>query len=106
MRIAGPSTLEVSLSFQVVIWSIFGGAATIYGPVAAVFLLYPTIELFHLIQDYRTIVFAIVVLLVLIFMPDGLFRWLREKVEEECPRCKVRNIALRKTCRVCTAPLH
>ena len=106
MRIAGPSTLEVSLSFQVVIWSIFGGAATIYGPVAAVFFLYPTLELFHLIQDYRTIVFAIVVLLVLIFMPDGLFRWLREKIEEECPRCKVRNVAWRKTCRVCTASLE
>src|SRR4030042_1239000 len=35
MRIAGPSTLEVSLSFQVVIWAIFGGIVTIYGPVGA-----------------------------------------------------------------------
>jgi len=49
--------------------------------------------------------FAFVVLLVLLFMPDGLFRWLREKIETECPRCKVRNIATRDTCRICTAPL-
>jgi branched-chain amino acid transport system permease protein len=105
MRIVGPSTLDINLSFQAVIYTVFGGAATIYGPIAAVFLLYPTLELFHLIQDYRQIVFAIVVLLVLIYMPDGLFRWLREKIEEECPRCKVRNVAWRKTCRVCTAPL-
>ena len=34
MRIAGPSTLEVSMSFTVVIWAIFGGMVTIYGPVA------------------------------------------------------------------------
>jgi len=34
-RIAGPSTLEVSLSFTVVIWAIFGGVVTIYGPVGA-----------------------------------------------------------------------
>ena len=32
MRIAGPSTLEVSMSFTVVIWAVFGGIATIYGP--------------------------------------------------------------------------
>ncbi len=105
MRIAGPSTLEVSLSFQVVIWAIFGGAATIYGPIGAVFFLYPLVEFMHFLKDYRILMFAFVVLLVLLFMPDGLFRWLREKVEEECPRCKVRNIATRKTCRVCTAPL-
>src|SRR2546425_2743010 len=44
LRVAGPSTLEVALSFQVVIWGIFGGVATIYGPVAAVFILYPLTE--------------------------------------------------------------
>jgi len=106
MRIAGPSTLEVSLSFQVVIWAIFGGAATIYGPIAAVFFLYPLVEFMHVLKDYRILMFAFIVLLVLLFMPDGLFRWLRDRVEEECPRCKVRNIATRKICRVCTAQLH
>ena len=34
LRVAGPSALEVALSFQVVIWGVFGGLATIYGPVA------------------------------------------------------------------------
>ncbi len=106
MRIAGPSVLEISLSFMVVIWAMFGGAATIYGPIGAVFFLYPLVEFMHVIQDYRNLMFAFVVLLVLLFMPDGLFRWLREKIETECPRCKVRNIATRDTCRICTAPLN
>ena len=105
MRIAGPSTLEVSLSFQVVIWAIFGGVVTIYGPVGAVFFLYPLLEFMHFAQDYRILLFAVIVLLILLYMPDGLFRWLREKIETECPRCKVRNIATRDTCRICTAPL-
>ncbi len=105
MRIAGPSVLEMSLSFMVVIWTMFGGAATIYGPIGAVFFLYPLVEFMYVIQDYRTLMFAFIVLLVLLFMPDGLFRWLREKIETECPRCKVRNIATRDTCRICTAPL-
>jgi branched-chain amino acid transport system permease protein len=105
MRIAGPSTLEVSLSFTVVIWAIFGGVVTIYGPVGAVFLLFPLLEFLRLVQDYRTLLFAVVVLVILFYMPDGLFPWLREKIEKECPRCKVRNIATRHRCRICTASL-
>jgi branched-chain amino acid transport system permease protein len=105
MRIAGPSTLEVSLSFTVVIWAIFGGVVTIYGPIGAVFILFPLLEVLRVVQDYRTLLFAAVVLLILLFMPDGLFPWLRDKIEKECPRCKVRNIATRHTCRVCTASL-
>ncbi|OHD70973.1 MAG: ABC transporter permease [Spirochaetes bacterium RBG_16_49_21] len=105
MRIAGPSTLEVSLSFQVVIWAIFGGIVTIYGPIGAVFLLFPLLELLRFWQDYRTLMFACVVLFILLYMPDGLFRWLRDKIEKECPRCKIRNVSTRDTCRVCTASL-
>jgi len=105
MRIAGPSTLEVSLSFTVVIWAIFGGVVTIYGPVGAVFVLFPLLEVLRVVQDYRTLLFAGVVLVILFYMPDGLFPWLRDKIEKECPRCKVRNIATRHTCRICTASL-
>jgi branched-chain amino acid transport system permease protein len=105
MRIAGPSTLEVSMSFQVVIFAIFGGVVTIYGPVGAVFVLFPLLEFFRFWPEYRTLMFAVVVLFILLYMPDGLFPWLREKLESECPRCKIRNMATRKTCRVCTAAL-
>jgi branched-chain amino acid transport system permease protein len=105
MRIAGPSTLEVSMSFTVVIWGVFGGMATIYGPVAAVFLLFPFLELIRFWPEYRTLIFAVVVLLILLYMPEGLVPWTRDKIEKECPRCKVRNIATRKTCRVCGAGL-
>jgi branched-chain amino acid transport system permease protein len=105
MRIAGPSTLEVSMSFQVVIWCIFGGIVTIYGPVGAVFVLFPLLEFLRFWQEVRMLMFACVVLLILLYMPDGLFPWLRDKIEKECPRCKIRNVATRKTCRICTAPL-
>jgi branched-chain amino acid transport system permease protein len=105
MRIAGPSTLEVSMSFTVVIWGVFGGMATIYGPVTAVFILFPFLEFIHFWPEYRTLIFAVVVLLILLYMPEGLVPWTRDKIEKECPRCKVRNIATRKTCRVCDAPL-
>jgi branched-chain amino acid transport system permease protein len=106
MRIAGPSTLEVSMSFTVVIWAIFGGVVTIYGPVGAVFVLFPLLEFFRFWPEYRTLMFAAVILLILLYMPEGLFPWVRDKIETECPRCKIRNIATRKTCRICTASLN
>lgn len=108
LRVAGPSTLETALSFQVVIWGIFGGAATVYGPVAAVFLLYPLTDWlasFKAIGELRLLIFAIIVLLVLLFMPRGITPWMRDKIEIVCPRCKQRNSAWRSVCRLCGAGL-
>jgi branched-chain amino acid transport system permease protein len=108
IRVAGPSALEVALSFQVVIWGIFGGVATIYGPVAAVFILYPLTEWlgsFKAFGELRLLIFAVIVLVVLLFMPRGLTPWLRDKIETHCPRCKQRNGAWRSQCRLCEAPL-
>jgi branched-chain amino acid transport system permease protein len=109
IRVAGPSTLEVALSFQVVIWGIFGGVATIYGPVAAVFILYPLTEWlgsFKSFGELRLLIFAVIVLLVLLFMPHGLAPWVRDKIETQCPRCKQRNTFYRKICRLCGAALQ
>lgn len=106
MRIAGPSTLEIGMSFQVVIWSVFGGMVTIWGPVGAVFILFPLLEFFRMWPELRQLMFAIVVMIILLYMPGGLLPWIRSKIENECPRCKVRNIATRKTCRVCAAEIH
>lgn len=108
IRVAGPSTLEVALSFQVVIWGIFGGVATVYGPVAAVFILYPLTEWlgsFKAFGELRLLIFAVIVLLVLLFMPRGLTPWVRDKIESPCPRCKQRNSAWRNVCRLCGASL-
>ena len=109
MRGAGPSTLETALSFQVVIWGVFGGLATIYGAVTAVFLLYPLTEWlgsFSAFGELRLLIFAVVVLLVLLFMPRGLTPWVRDRIETRCPRCKQQNPAWRELCRICGAPLH
>jgi len=105
MRIAGPANLEVTMSFTVVIWAIFGGVVTIYGPIGAVFILNPLLEFLHFWPKLRMLMFALVILLILLYMPNGLLPWIRDKMETECPRCKIRNVATRKTCRVCTAQL-
>lgn len=101
LRIAGPSMLAVLMSFQAIIWTIFGGIVTIYGAVAGVFILFPTLEMLRATAEYRMLIFALIVLLVLRVMPQGITTFVRDKLERECPRCKVRNAVTRNECRVC-----
>ena len=80
-----------------------------HGPVVAVFLLYPLTEWlgsFRAFGELRLLIFAVIVLLVLLFMPRGLAPWVRDKIEAQCPRCKQRNISYRKICRLCGAALQ
>ena len=106
LRIAGPSMLAVLMSFQAIIWTIFGGIVTIYGAIAGVFILYPTLEILRAAAQYRMLIFALIVLIVLRFMPEGITTFVRDKLERECPRCKVRNAFNRKECRVCYSDMR
>jgi branched-chain amino acid transport system permease protein len=106
IRIAGPSTLEVWFSIQPVMWAIFGGTATINGPIVGVYLLYPLAEFLRIIPELRTLIFALVIILLILFMPRGLTVRVREEIERQCPRCKVINVITRRSCRACYSPLH
>lgn len=109
MRVVGPSTLELLLSFNVILWTIFGGICTIYGAVTGVYILYLLVEFLRLSAvggEVRFIIQAVLLILVLLFMPQGITTWVRDHIEEECPRCKLVNIATRRFCRGCGASLH
>lgn len=109
IKVVGPSTLEMMLSFQPIIWTIFGGLGTIYGAVAGTFVVFSVVDMVGLTaigEKIRFIVQAVMLGLVLLFMPEGLVPWIRDHIEETCPRCKLVNITTRRTCRACRAPLH
>ncbi|MBN1181621.1 MAG: hypothetical protein JXB49_04980 [Bacteroidales bacterium] len=109
MKIVGPSTLELFFSFQAILWTVFGGMATIYGAVVGVYILYPLTEFIRIlphVEDFRFILLSVLLILVLLFMPEGLSPWVRDKIEIRCPRCKLINVITRKNCRACRAPLH
>jgi len=105
MRVAGPSSLDVMLSFQVIIWAVVGGMGTIYGPIAGAFGLYLLTEWLRIVPETRNLIFAVVVLVVLLIMPEGLTTWARDRIERDCPRCKMKNLVVRRSCRVCEAAL-
>jgi len=106
LKVAGPSTLSLMMSFQAIIWTVFGGIVSIYGAVVGVYVLFPLMEFLRVIPELRVIIFSIVVILILLFMPEGIAVWIRDKLEEECPRCKLSNASWRRTCRACGASLH
>jgi len=109
LKVVGPSTLELMLSFQPILWTIFGGLGTIYGAVAGTFIIVSAVDLIGLSaigEKIRFIAQAVMLGLVLLYMPDGLIPWIRDHIEVICPRCKLTNLATRHNCRGCRAPLH
>lgn len=107
IRVTGPSSLTLTMSFQAVIWVVFGGIVSIYGPVVGVYVLYPLVEILRrVIPGYEFLILAVLVILILLFMPEGLAVWIRNKLERECPRCKLTNGFWRKECRACSAHLR
>jgi len=128
----GPTSLALTTSFLAVIWTIFGGIVSIYGAVVGVYTLYPLVYLsldvkqffveaiarvqsaplvgflrvMQTLAERPYLVLAAIVILVLLFMPEGLAVRIRDKIETECPRCKLTNAAWRRECRACSAALH
>jgi len=108
IKLAGPSTLELFFSFNAILWAMFGSIATIYGPVVGVFILYPLMEILSLFswgEQTRFLIFALVLIFTLLFMPEGISTWILDKLEVKCPRCKLVNVFTRKKCRACRALL-
>lgn len=108
LRTVGLGVFAVSLSFQAIIWVIFGGIVSIYGPVVGVFVLHPLVELMQgtALGEYRNLIMAVMVILILLFMPEGIAVRIRGKLERRCPRCKLSNAAWRRECRACSASLR
>jgi branched-chain amino acid transport system permease protein len=105
------SSLSMVMSFRAIIYVVFGGIVSIYGPVVGVYTLQTLLQLLGVggttwIGRNLILVMSIIVILVLLFMPEGVAVWIRDKIERECPRCKLTNVAWRKECRACGASLY
>jgi branched-chain amino acid transport system permease protein len=106
MKVCGPTTLGLMMSFDPVIRTMFGGAGTIYGGLVGTFVLYPLMEALHVVPMIRMLIYAIIIIVVMFFMPEGIAKRIRDLIEIECPRCKKRNWAGRALCHICSAQLR
>ncbi len=113
LGVAEPKSIGIYQSFLPIIWVVFGGIGSIYGGVIGVFALYFFLDQFLLNDVFevtsdakRQLVQGGIIVIVLLFMPEGIGVWIRDKLERTCPRCKTTNAAFRRTCRACGTSLH
>ena len=105
------SSLSMVMSFRAIIYVVFGGIVSIYGPVVGVYTLHTLMQFLGVggttfIGKHQILIMAVIVILILLFMPEGVAVWIRNKLERECPRCKLNNVAWRRECRACGANLR
>lgn len=106
MRVIGPSVLSFTFSFDPIIWTIFGGGASIIGPVLGVFILLPLVEvLYAYIGTNATIIHYLILVVAVLYAPGGVLRLITKQLEKNCPRCFAVNSFRRRQCRVCSTQL-
>jgi branched-chain amino acid transport system permease protein len=71
-----PFVFGTVYSFQAILFAILGGVGTIIGSVGGAYILIILNELLRCIADLRAITYAIVMIVVTLFIPFGIYHWL------------------------------
>lgn len=84
---AGPATLSLNFSFLVIIMTILGGIGTIYGPIAAAFILqildrYVLTISVPVPDEWHLLIFIVVVVIIVIKWPRGIARFVTDRLAD------------------------
>ena len=71
-----PFVFGVFYSFQAILFAVLGGIGTIIGSVGGSYIMIVLNELLRMVVDLRSIMYAIVMIIVFLFIPMGIYRWL------------------------------
>lgn len=82
---ASVDIFTLTTSAQPVILAVAGGLGTLFGPVVAGFTLFPIAELLReelgsIIPGINAIVYGIVLIFIIVYLPDGLYTGIRERL--------------------------
>ena len=69
----GPEILVFDLTITIVVMVIAGGRATLAGPVLGAILFTVLPELLRTAQEWRMAIFGLLLMIIMLFMPDGIF---------------------------------
>lgn len=67
-----PGTFGFLLSVDILVFAVFGGLGTIWGPVVGAYFLYILPQFLRTFQDYRVILYGLVLMFIIVVEPDGL----------------------------------
>ncbi len=76
-----PDMLSISLTFSVVAVVVFGGVGTLYGAIPGAYILTFLNEYLYFIMDYRLLIYALVIILILLYSSGGLLGLVRERLK-------------------------
>lgn len=77
---AGPSYLSIIMGVTVIIMCMVGGMGTIVGPVLGAFLLTLMNEMLRAIGDLRLLIYTALLVIIVLFLPRGIFTILLERL--------------------------
>jgi len=72
MSTANPETFSLGFTILIVMMVILGGMGNIYGPIAGAILLTWLMDILSKYQEYSLPVYSVILILLLIFFPDGI----------------------------------
>jgi branched-chain amino acid transport system permease protein len=67
-----PEIASHHVTFEVLLFVVLGGSATITGPIVGAVVVTILGELLHFLEGFRLIAYGLVLVLVIIFMPQGI----------------------------------
>ena len=83
VRFLGPDIARTDLTFDMVMSMLVGGIGTIFGPLLGAVLVPWITQSLQFMQDYRMLVFGPVLILLIIFVPDGIVgSWLKKQARK------------------------
>jgi len=77
MTYISPYDFTFFYTMQLLVYIIFGGTVTFIGPIVGVTILTILSELLRKFGHYELIFYGFVIILVLRFIPEGVFSWIR-----------------------------
>lgn len=67
-----PESFSFLLSVNILVFAVFGGLGTIWGPVVGAYFLYILPQTLRVFEEYRLVLYGIILMVVIVIEPDGL----------------------------------
>lgn len=97
LTMLAPKKFDYNLSILILVFVVLGGLGSLRGSVIATIVLYALPEIFRELGDYRMLIYAVVLILMMIFNNAPAFIALRERIGASAPVQKIRGIFTRKS---------
>ncbi len=80
LRFLGPGMASETITFDMITFTIVGGLGTLLGPVVGALLIAWLSQYLQALQDYRMVVFGPLLILLIMFFPQGLVGWVETRL--------------------------